>query len=209
VHDSEKNVYFNVRRKAALTPPLYVVVWWVRWRGASQLVKVVFSGVSEKGACLGGWGPKGNSVHTFGVVRILSRCLGTSPKILEVPSKEGFWPLGRTRRAQPDRYTHLNAPKKMATLSGAAQRRCSAQTPPPTVFWVVGDGEGWPLAHLGTVALPPCRGSSPARLLGDHPRRCHASLTLTKMCRRTPILSAEVHVPGRQEYGDWGKLKVS
>jgi hypothetical protein len=77
---------------------------------------------------------------------------------------------------------------------------------PCSVFWVVGDaGEGWPLAHLGTVALPPaCRGSSPARLLGDHPRRCHASLTLTKMCRRTPILSAEV-----QEYGDWGKLKVS
>ena len=59
-------------------------------------------------------------------------------------------------RAQPDRYTHVNAPKKRATLGRAAQRRCSAQIPPPSVLWVVGDGESRPLAHVGTVALPPC-----------------------------------------------------
>ena len=64
-------------------------------------------------------------------------------------------------RAQPDRYTHVNAPKKRATLSRAAQRRCSAQTPPPSVFWVVGEGGSSRLAHVGTVALPPCRAAPP------------------------------------------------
>ena len=118
---------------------------------------------------------------------------------------------GRTRRAQPHRYKHVNAPKQRATLSGGGgdEGVPPKPRPPAPCSGSSATGEGWPLAHLGTVALPPCRGSSPARLLGDHPRRCHASLTLTKMCRRTPILSAEVHVPGRQEYGDWGKLKVS
>ena len=38
-----------------------------------------------------------------------------------------------------------------------AQRRCSAQTPPPSVFWVVGDGGGTWGAHGRKVALPPCR----------------------------------------------------
>ena len=137
-----------------------------------------------------GGAPKGIK---FGVVRILSRCLGTSPKILEVPSKEGFWPLGRTRRAQPDRYTHLNAPKKMATLSGAAQRRCSAQTPPPSVFWVVGDGEGWPLAHLGTVALPPCR-AAPLGCSATTLGACFIDLN-QKVPTNADTQRAEVHAP--------------
>ena len=61
------------------------------------------------------------------------------------------------RPGQPDRHKHANAPKQRMTLSGAAQRRCSAQTPPPSVFWVVGDGGGTLGAHGRKVALPPCR----------------------------------------------------
>ena len=60
-------------------------------------------------------------------------------------SREGAGP-GRygegARGAQPDRYTHVDAPKKMPKLARAAQRRCSAQTPKPSVLWFSDYGEG-------------------------------------------------------------------
>ena len=65
------------------------------------------------------------------------------------------------RPGQPDRHKHANAPKQRMTLSGAAQRRCSAQTPPASpCSGVVGDGGGTWGAHAAwaeKVALPPCR----------------------------------------------------
>ena len=60
-------------------------------------------------------------------------------------------------RTQPDRYTHVNGPKKKLPLSRAAQRRCSAQTAPPSVFLLSVRACTAELAHTGTVALPPCR----------------------------------------------------
>jgi hypothetical protein len=89
-----------------------------------------------------------------------TRCLGTSPKILRSLSNEGSRPPGRTRRALPDRYKHVNNPKQRATLSGAGGAT-KVLRPNPAPLRVLGRRRRGELAigtrgHDSTV-LPPCR----------------------------------------------------
>ena len=61
----------------------------------------------------------------------------------------------RARRARS--VDARDGPEKKLPLSRAAQRRCSAQTAPPSVFWLSVRACMAESAHTGTVALPPCR----------------------------------------------------
>ena len=84
---------------------------------------------------------------------------------------------GWRRAARLARSVHARErpQEKRATLSGAAKRRCSVQTPPPSVFWVVSatprGGLAFGAPGHGSIAPIAPVPSSPARVLGDHPRR--------------------------------------
>ena len=57
------------------------------------------------------------------------------------------------RRDQPDRYTHVNVPKKVQAVSRAAQRRCSAQPRPPPELWVWSEPPDASMYEHGGVAI--------------------------------------------------------